>query len=267
MRNTKNKITVVIAILAMVCTFPLVAADVSSEMFMMSPFYGQGESNESIASGNAIGVVSGVAPYAEQLGLSESSVAEQGVLSGLTVEERLLTAISSSDYPVTPGDVYSLSYLDGQTSVLAELQVDGSCSVSVPGIGVVDGADLTYPQMKAAIENLVRMYYPYSLPQCRLTGTGVFSVVVKGEVSSTQRVPAWGLSRLSSVVGLATPYASTRSVEIQHQDGSSSSYDLYNALRDGDLSHDPLLAPGDVVVLKKASRVITLEGEVYRPGT
>lgn len=267
MRNTKNKITVVIAILAMVCTFPLVAADVSSEMFMMSPFYGQGESNESIASGNAIGVVSGVAPYAEQLGLSESSVAEQGVLSGLTVEERLLTAISSSDYPVTPGDVYSLSYLDGQTSVLAELQVDGSCSVSVPGIGVVDGADLTCAQMKAAIENLVRMYYPYSLPQCRLTGTGVFSVVVKGEVSSTQRVPAWGLSRLSSVVGLATPYASTRSVEIQHQDGSSSSYDLYNALRDGDLSHDPLLAPGDVVVLKKASRVITLEGEVYRPGT
>lgn len=260
LRNYK-KVAVVCIVLAMLCSFSLTAANEVSELIVKSPFFGQSvESVPDVAARTAELTVSGIASYSEQLG--GLPLAEE-----LTPEARVLAAIGSGDYPVTPGDVYSLSYINGQTPVLNELQVDGAYSVTIPGVGVVDGAGLTYGQMKSAIENLVLLYHPYSLPQCKLIGTGVFSVVVKGEVSSTQRIPAWGLSRLSSVVGTATPYASTRSIEIQHQDGSSSDYDLYNALRNGDLSQDPLLAPGDVVVLKKASRIIVLEGDVYRPGT
>lgn len=266
-RNSKSKMSVACVVLMAFCCLSLVAAEVSSEMFMMSPFFGQGEESGATTTAPATGTPSGVASYAEQLGDVSTSSAQTNTNTGILPEERVLAAISSGEYPVTPGDVYSLSYIDGQTPVLNELQVDGSCAVSVPGIGMVDGAGLTYAQMKTAIENLVLMYHPYSIPQCRLVGTGVFSVVVKGEVSSTQRVSAWGLSPLSSVVGLATPYASTRSVEIQRRDGTSSTYDLYKAMRNGDLSQDPLLASGDIVILKKASRIVTLDGEVYRPGT
>ena len=263
-QKNKRRIAVVFIVLVMSCNFFLVAAAVSSEMFMLSPFYGKGEGVGVTVPGT---VEDNIASYMEQLGIAPAASGQPSADAGILPAERVLSAISSGEYPVTPGDVYSLSYVDGQTSVLNELQVDGSCSVSIPGIGVVEGFGLTYPQMKAAIENLVLLYHPYALPQCRLISTGVFSVVVKGEVSSTQRVPAWGLSRLSSVVGLATPYASTRSVEIQRRDGVSATYDLYKAMRDGDLSQDPLLAPGDIVVLKKASRIVTLGGEVYRPGT
>ncbi|MFA6689066.1 MAG: SLBB domain-containing protein [Sphaerochaetaceae bacterium] len=266
----KNTISAVF-ILMVVCSFPLFSADVSSEMFMTSPFFDVTASGDEAASTATAGSLStnaiGVVPFLEQLGKGGSAIDRTSFDAEYSQEERVLAAIGNGEYPVTPGDVYTLTYLDGQNPVVRNLQVSGSMIVSIPGLGTVDGFGLTYPQMKAAVEDLVLRYYPYSLPECRLSGTGVFSVVVKGEVSSTQRVPAWGLSRLSSVVDAATSFASTRNVEIVSRDGTSKTYDLYRAMRDGDLSQDPLLSPGDVVVLRKASRIISLIGEVYRPGT
>ena len=197
-------------------------------------------------------------PFTTQLGISP--VAQP--LAG----ERLLAAISSTIYPVTPGDLILVSYTEGKSPMALSLQVDSSYQVVLPGLGVVDGAGRTFIEFSKAIKNLILTYLPFSVPRVSLSGTGSFTVTVRGEVTSTSEVPAWGLSRLSTVIGTATSYASSRKVSVIGADGVTMDYDLFKALRQGDLSQNPLVKSGDVITLLPAERIVTLAGEVVRPG-
>ncbi|HKL56898.1 MAG TPA: SLBB domain-containing protein [Sphaerochaeta sp.] len=198
--------------------------------------------------------------YSEQLGLALVQVEEKA-------ETRVLSAISSGSYPVTPGDRFRLVYLDGLQTITLELQADEKSMVTVPGLGTVNCCGLTFIEMKREVLSMVQTYHSYSNPQLVLTGTGSFSVTVIGEVDGTRMVPVWGLSRLSSVVGSATAYASTRNILITHSDGSSDTYDLYLALRKGSLEQDPLLRSGDVITIPRSEKTVVLAGNVYAPGT
>ena len=198
--------------------------------------------------------------YADQLGLSTEEIFD-------TAESRVLSAISHGAYPVTPGDLYRLVYLDGMNTITLDLQADEKTSVAIPGLGTVEGKGLTFNALKQQILSMVQTYHSFSNPQLILKGTGAFTVTVVGEVGGTRVVPVWGLSKLSSVVGSATQYASTRNIKITHSDGSIDTYDLYLALRKGVLDQDPLLRSGDVITLSRSERVVILSGNVYAPGT
>jgi len=198
--------------------------------------------------------------YAAQLGLAQVQVE-------LDANQRVLSAISNSSYPVTPGDTFRLVYLDGMKTVTLDLQADDQTSVAIPGLGVIDGKGLTFQELRRRMLSMVQTYHSFSNPQVVFTGTGSFTVSVVGEVVGTRIVPAWGLSRLSEVVQSASPYASTREVEITSVDGQTKTYDLYRALKKGDLAQDPLLKSGDVVRLKRADKLVSLGGNVYQGGT
>lgn len=201
-----------------------------------------------------------VQTYAQQLGLGDQ-------VDMSTKEERVLSAISNGNYPVTPGDTYRLVYLDGLKTVTVDLQADEKSDVVIPGLGSVKGAGLTYNALKQQMLSMVQTYHSYSNPQLIFTGTGSFTVTVVGEVVGTRVMPVWGLSHLSSVVTNATSYASNRRVTVTHTDGTSKTYDLYKALRKGDLKEDPLLKSGDVISLTRAEKLVMLGGEVYQSGT
>lgn len=202
----------------------------------------------------------GLQSYAEQLGLVLDLPQEKP-------ENRVLSAISNGSYPVTPGDSFRLVYLDGLQTITVDLQADEKSTVTIPGLGTVNCCGLSFTEIKKEILTMVQTYHSYSNPQLILTGTGSFSVSVIGEVGGTRVVPVWGLSKLSSVVGSATPYASTRKIKITHADGSSNTYDLYLALRKGVLDQDPLLRSGDVITIPRAEKIVVLAGNVYAPGT
>src|SRR6056297_38168 len=92
--------------------------------------------------------------------------------------------------------------------------------------------------------------------------------MVKGEVETAGFVNVNGLSRLSSVVNSRrTEYASTRRVRVVGRDGSSRQYDLFQASRNGDMSQNPYLRPGDTVELRRAERQVSVQGQVYRSGS
>ena len=198
--------------------------------------------------------------YSEQLGLAKELVEEKA-------ETRVLSAISNGSYPVTPGDRFRLVYLDGLQTVTVDLQADEKSTITIPGLGTVNCWGLSFIEMKNEILSMVQTYHSYSNPQLIMTGTGSFSVSVIGEVGGTRVVPVWGLSRLSSVVGNATPYASTRNILITHSDGTSATYDLYLALRKGVLDQDPLLRSGDVITIPRSEKIVVLAGNVYAQGT
>lgn len=200
-----------------------------------------------------------VQSYIQQLGLMEDQ-------PQLDADQRVLSAISSPSYPVTPGDTFRLVYLDGLKTVTLDLQADDQAAVAIPGLGTIEGKGLSFQELRQRISSMVQTYHSFSNPQVVFTGTGSFFVSVVGEVVGTRIVPAWGLSRLSEVVQSASPYASSREVEITSVGGITNTYDLYKALKKGVLSQDPLLKSGDVIRLKRAQKLVSLGGNVYQSG-
>jgi polysaccharide biosynthesis/export protein len=190
---------------------------------------------------------------------ASSSLSETGVL-------RVAQAMSTPDYPVTPGDSYALSFITSAGPVAGSLVVDVGYSVGIPNIGTIDARGATFADFKGRVEKRVLEAYPLSSPRLILQSCGVFPVYVQGEVPAASIVYLWGLSRLSDLWQGVTAYASNRDVRVRSAGGATKAYDLYAAARSGDLAQDPRLRPGDTVTFVKYSRSVSVQGEVRRPG-
>jgi protein involved in polysaccharide export with SLBB domain len=176
--------------------------------------------------------------------------------------------MSTADYPVTAGDIYSLYYIAGTTAVSYTIPVDASYKIRVSNLALIDVSGKTFLELKQQVENIVTKNYPLSGVQFSLVTPSTFTVIVKGEVNQTEAVNAWPLSRLSFILtDLLTDYASMRDIVITSATGRSRTYDLFRALRLGDLTQDPYVRPGDIITVNKATRMITIDGEITRPGT
>jgi protein involved in polysaccharide export with SLBB domain len=179
-----------------------------------------------------------------------------------------LVALSSPDYRVTPGDVYTLAYAAGTTPVTFRIIVDSSYRVQIANLGLINAAGKTYRQLKREAEAIVSNNYPLSGAQLVLTQPGYFRVYLAGEVTEATTRTAWALVRLSSLLGdCLTAYSSIRDITITSAAGQSATYDLFKAQRGGDLSQDPYLRPEDVVRINRIDRVVAIEGAVERPGS
>ena len=170
-------------------------------------------------------------------------------------------------YPVTPGDTYQVSYLYNlkQTSLPFFIESDGSADLSF--FGTIQTKGLTFGELKVKVENIVLKAYPNSLPRLIIKSTGAFPVLIKGEVSSPGYAQGWGYSRLSDLIAdRLTRYSSLRNVEIMHESGSTESYDLFHAALTSDLTKNPIVRPGDTIVIHPYDREVYVQGEVRRPG-
>ena len=178
-------------------------------------------------------------------------------------------ALSNPDYPVTAGDIYTLSFVAGKTPVSYPITVDTTYSLKIANLGVIKNCDgLTYKALKRQVESLVSKNYPMGAAQFILTSPGVFSVKVTGQVKKASEVNAWALTRLSEIVTRSvTQYSSLRNVKIVSSSGKTRICDLFKASRDGDFSNDPYLRPGDTVEVGRISRRVSISGAVERPGT
>jgi len=180
----------------------------------------------------------------------------------------LQIAMSTPDYLVTPGDIYDISYAAGSTGVKYTAVVDSNYCVRIANLGIIDARGKSFISFKKMAEDLVSKNYPMSGVQVILVNPSTFRVRVEGEVNSVQEYDVWSLTRLSSLIKKsATSYASQRFVQIKSANGKVKQYDLYKAIRDGDMSQNPYLRPGDVIILQRYSRRVSISGAVERPGT
>jgi protein involved in polysaccharide export with SLBB domain len=198
--------------------------------------------------------------FNEQLGLIELDLE-------IDPSTLLLMAISDSNYPITPGDTFRIDYLDGDQEKELVLQVDSEYNVNIPLIGTIDAEDMVLTQLVETIKNNISTYYAFSSPQVSLISIGVFSVKVIGEVSTSSTFAVNGLTRLSEVVKVASAYANTRDIQIIDKYGNIKHYDLYLALKKGEIDQNPLLKAGDTVVLRQADKLVNVYGNIYKPGT
>ncbi|GHU54600.1 hypothetical protein FACS189442_1070 [Spirochaetia bacterium] len=181
-------------------------------------------------------------------------------------ETQTQIAISSPSYPVTSGDVYSLSYSIGATPVTYPIIIDYSYQIRVSNMAILNVAGKTYRQLKQDVETIVSKNYPLSGPQLIMVHPGTFSVYIKGEVRRATEQTTWAMGRLSSLIGSTlSEYSSIRNVTVTSANGRVKTYDLFKAQRFGDLSQDPYLRPGDVVTVSHLDRKVSVFGEVERP--
>lgn len=173
-------------------------------------------------------------------------------------------AISSNEYIVTAGDIYTLAYSGGSFS----LSVDSTYKVRVANLGIIDARGLTLQEFKNKVESLIINNYPTYGVQFFLANPAAFQVYIKGEVKETAIIETWAMQRAADIIEEHyTDFSSKRLFSIISADGKEKKYDLYKAQRDGDLSQNPYLRPGDTIVVNKLDRSVTISGAVKRPGT
>ena len=201
--------------------------------------------------------------------LSGATGIEQFAVSAKEDEaRRTQIAISNPDYRVTPGDIYGLAFVVGSNTLEYKIVVDATYKIRVANLAVLDGSGKTFLTLKKQVEEIVSKNYPMSGVQFSLITPAVFSVIVKGEVTSTYEYSAWALTRLSSVLGnYLTAYSSSRFVTVTSSSGSVKNYDLFKAFRFGDMSQNPYLRPGDVITINKFDRKVNISGAVKRSGS
>jgi protein involved in polysaccharide export with SLBB domain len=197
-----------------------------------------------------------------------SQTDEKETLDRADISINAQIALSNPDYQVTAGDIYTLAYAAGGTQVVYRITVDSSYRIRVSNLGIINAAGKTYQQLKREVETIVTNNYPLSGVQFVLLQPAQFTVYITGEVKAAYERNTWSLARLSSVAdGNLTAFSSIRNISITAKNGPTKTYDLFKAHRDGDLSQDPYLRPGDTIVFSRVERVVTIGGAVERPGT
>lgn len=177
-------------------------------------------------------------------------------------------AMSSNDYMVTAGDVYTLAYAVASNFVTYTIPVDSSYKIRVSNLAIIDAKGKSYLQLKKQVEDIVTKNYPMSGVQFVLAQPAIFKVQLIGEVKTSVITQCWSLTRLSTVIqGHLTDFSSTRNIEITSLDGTKKNYDLFMADRFGDYSQNPYVRPGDTITIKKLDRKVSINGAVKRPGT
>lgn len=185
----------------------------------------------------------------------------------VSAADRML-AVSAPDYKVCAGDTFLLAYMAGSAAVEYPIQLDASYMLRISNLGNVNVRGKTFLEVKKIVEDTVTKNYPFSGVQFTLTAPARFYVTVKGEVTQAQQIATWGMARLDSVIeSVLTDYSSTRDITITSAGGESNTYDLFKALRGGDMTQNPYMSPGDVITVNRLSRLCTVTGAVERPGT
>jgi protein involved in polysaccharide export with SLBB domain len=176
-------------------------------------------------------------------------------------------AMATPEYLVTPGDIYGIGFLAGKEKVTYSFIIDSSYKVRVANLGIINASGMKLLDLKREVEDIVNKNYPFSGVQFSLTTPATFNVYMRGEVTATTTASVWGLSRLSSILTNLTKNASMRDIEIKSQNGKVTTYDFFKAQREGDLSNDPYLRPGDIITIHPLVRSVTVSGAINRPGT
>ena len=194
-----------------------------------------------------------------------------GVAQDKTVEaqERLLLATSSLDYPVTPSDIYTLTFFRNTGDPTTQrIQVASDFSVDLGIFGKIDARELTFPALKARVETKVAQSYSRSYPSLMIQTVGIFRVGVSGAIARPRFEIAWGLSRLSEIFNaVAEPDTSMRSIELRKHDGKSKRFDLLKAASASDESQNPIVKPGDSIILSAITGVIQISGAIRHAGS
>lgn len=177
-------------------------------------------------------------------------------------------AISPENYVLGPGDVLVYA-LWGEKSVSFTLPVTPQGKLILPNIGDFEAGGKTLSEVKAILDKRIQEVFTPRSTSLTLKSVRTFRVHVVGEVNRAGDVIVSAIDRVSDAIALAgglTKKSSIRDIQIIPQNGKEIQVDLLEYERLGNLSANPTLRDGDIVVVPVASHRISVSGAVLRPG-
>jgi protein involved in polysaccharide export with SLBB domain len=207
---------------------------------------------------------------AKELQLQREVLKYQELESRL-LEEAYEAGIDPNNYIVGPGDLFSI-YIGGNVQLNYKSGVTAEGLLIIPTVGIQMVSGLTLAEVQESVRNQILRKYRQTEINAYLVGMRRIRVHVTGRILNPGTYVATPIDRLSDLIARAGGlgvYADHRSVLIRHLDNTEDTYDFSAYHFKGDLSQNPFVTGGDVIIIPPidyANRVALVEGFVGRPG-
>ena len=172
-----------------------------------------------------------------------------------------------SNYVLGPGDLIRVQ-LFGNVNDIYEYEVSRDGSLSLPDIGPLIVAGLTFQELRVELNNLIEEAFIGTQASITLGQLKTINVYVLGDVIRPGSVIVNGLQTMVDALyksGGISPIGSLRNIQLKRNGKVISSLDAYDLLIQGDMSGNSRLQAGDVIFVPPVGKVVSIIGAVKRP--
>ena len=171
-----------------------------------------------------------------------------------------------SHYVVGPGDQINI-LLWGRVSARHTLTVDRDGKITIPDIGPVQVAGMTFDQMSRLLIGKASQITGTNI-DISMGSTRTIPIFVLGDVVRPGAHTIGALGTITDALLLAggpSVIGSMRRIELRRGDKIAMHFDLYDLFLKGDKSRDAVLQAGDVVFVPVTGPLAGITGNVKRP--
>ncbi len=176
-------------------------------------------------------------------------------------------AIEPDFYIVGPGDKIFIS-ISGIEEAVYNLMINQEGYLYIPKVGGVDLRNKTLAEAKSIILTRLQKSYKNVEYFISLSDFRKIRVSLVGDVKKPSTYIVTSNSRLIDLLKMSyglTVTSDFRNIKINSKDGSKNNYDYLSFLRLGDFSQNPFLKDGDVIIIDRINKMITINGLVKYP--
>ncbi len=176
--------------------------------------------------------------------------------------------IDPKDYLIGPGDILLIS-VSGIEEKIFNIKVNPEGFIYIPQIGAIDLRNKSLYEAREIIkERLLKSFRNVDI-YISLQSFRKIKVSLIGNVSKPSNFILLSSARLFDVFSISdgiTINSDLRNIKIISKSGIENKYDLIQFLRLGDLSQNPALRDGDLIIVDKAERFVSLLGHIKYTG-
>lgn len=176
--------------------------------------------------------------------------------------------VDADTYLLGPGDKVFIS-VSGLEEVVFNLVIDQEGNLYIPKVGGIDLKSSTLSDGRTKIISALNKYYKNVDVFVTLLDFRKIKVSLLGDVKYPSSRILSANSRLMDLITSSNGLVETsnyRNIKIVSKDSVENYYDILRYLRNGDKSNNPFLHEGDVVLVNRVDKVVTINGEVKFPG-
>lgn len=137
-------------------------------------------------------------------------------------------------------------------------------------IDAVHLSGLTIKQAEDSLGKVFRKYFKNVSVELTLVGMRTFNIFVSGEVRYPGVVNAWPVDRVSEIIkrtGGVTAVGSRSTIQLIRGDKTKLIVDIERFETTGDLSANPYVQDGDLVIVPPIKGMVTVKGAIFGRGT
>jgi len=177
-------------------------------------------------------------------------------------------SVNPDEYKVGPGDNIFIS-INGIEEIPLNLFINQEGILYIPKVGGIDLKGQTLAEAKDKIMKSIDTYYKNVDVFISLTNFRKIKLSLLGDVKKPSTFIMSANSRLMDLImnsGGLNKTSNFRNIHIIHRDSTEQKYDLLSFLRLGNREANPLLREGDIVIVDRVDRVVSISGMIKYPG-